>query len=425
MVPLFLRLRCIKMMCVLIVVPTTSAFILYETNQLIYYDETVSGDKMYNETVSSCHALAGHLPRSIDELKKYPFHSELYQTNQFWLGPIKLTTDQYFKWPDGSKYIGDGENWRRAQVNCMIHCCALTAISVLNEAVRVKVKEIVKCSSKQRQLCVISDPPRVMVDRIHRHDHQLEVNSASVQRIQGEVNKLIQLKEQLTLSTTKLLDKMKVHQEQLQQLTSSPTAISTSVTNSIECWSHQLHSNDPFLIQSEDGTFYYFNRTRGSLDQAIKLCDKIHGALPSIHSEEESNLLTSLIGFHSSLWLGASKDKLSETFYWMDGSSFDYEPWTQLSPQCTGECCSLQLSSYKTSYSRMFQSDCSNESYIICRMSSNLTDQVKDKFRLNLLERQVTFLRETVKQQSNFITNVTASLYGFFYNLQTMLDIEG
>lgn len=59
-------------------------------------------------------------------------------------------------------------------------------------------------------------------------------------------------------------------------------------------------------------------------------CNALGGELASIHSEEENQLMTTMMGKHHTTWLGGTKH--SGVFEWMDGTPWDYENWHRGQP---------------------------------------------------------------------------------------------
>ena len=95
---------------------------------------------------------------------------------------------------------------------------------------------------------------------------------------------------------------------------------------------------------------YYSGSETMSLQDAMILCSKHGGSLPSVHSEEDVDELINLIGGESRLWLGAKpKDNRSPTgaldsYEWLDGTPFDYKKWVADSPDCMTQCCGVGVS---------------------------------------------------------------------------------
>jgi len=75
-----------------------------------------------------------------------------------------------------------------------------------------------------------------------------------------------------------------------------------------------------------------------TFNQTNDFCSGLGGELPSVHSQEEMDFLTQFVGeepddnvFVNSIWLGGvlvKSDRYPDgQFKWLDGTSFDFEPW--------------------------------------------------------------------------------------------------
>lgn len=90
-----------------------------------------------------------------------------------------------------------------------------------------------------------------------------------------------------------------------------------------------------------NGRLAYYNGDREmNFNDTKELCTSLGGVLPSVHSTNDTQFLTRLVGGSARVWLGGIKN--GSDYQWMDGSPFDYHPWlTPDEPSCTGSCCAV------------------------------------------------------------------------------------
>ena len=417
----------------------TDAFIIYNQDVILYYDESLSATRSYDECKLNCQLLGGRLPNSLEELKRFDLHSKYHQTSDFWLGPVKEITDNHFRWPNGKSYNGEKSDWRKGLVDCNVKCCALTAISVLDENVRIIVKESTECNSLRRQLCIITNSPGKIFQELNNIQSYMNEMNESVEIVKSQLNELKSVKSNLTAAVTDLKERMKKSNLQFMSSTFYSSESNNndndndenekkddenvnSMSNSGISSVYQVKPNDPYLIQAEDGSFYYFNRSRGSLEESEDFCQRLGGSLPSIHTFDESSLLISFIGKSSSLWLAARRENVNDPFYWLDDTPFNYTPWAPSYPSCKSNCCGIQLSSDRYAYGEIFDSDCSHEAFQVCKINPNDSDSTSKTTRLIQVEKQVKQLKNIVNYQGIFIENLTNSFNHFFITLIDLLD---
>ncbi|KAI5622204.1 hypothetical protein C0J50_18266, partial [Silurus asotus] len=77
---------------------------------------------------------------------------------------------------------------------------------------------------------------------------------------------------------------------------------------------------------------------------AEKHCLKLGGHLVSIHNRNEQDLVRALIRAHdyseNLSWIGLSNCEKKRSFFWSDGTKYDYAPWAPNEPNFQrDECC--------------------------------------------------------------------------------------
>ncbi|XP_036453657.1 type-2 ice-structuring protein-like [Colossoma macropomum] len=85
--------------------------------------------------------------------------------------------------------------------------------------------------------------------------------------------------------------------------------------------------------------FIYFSQ---SLDwaSAETHCMNMGAHLISLHSDNEYQLMKSLILPGSPTWLGLNNCMKRDSYFWSDGSKYDYSKWNKDEPNnLPGECC--------------------------------------------------------------------------------------
>ncbi|KAI5104719.1 aggrecan core protein isoform X2, partial [Silurus meridionalis] len=73
-------------------------------------------------------------------------------------------------------------------------------------------------------------------------------------------------------------------------------------------------------------------------------CLKLGGHLVSIHNRNEQELVRALIRAHdyseNLSWIGLSNCEKKRSFFWSDGTKYDYAPWAPNEPNFQwDECC--------------------------------------------------------------------------------------
>lgn len=115
-----------------------------------------------------------------------------------------------------------------------------------------------------------------------------------------------------------------------------------------------------------NGRLAYYNGDREmTFNETLELCSKLGGRLPSLHSDNDTQFLSRLIGSSSRVWLGGVKNGTEFSDYgWMDGSAFDFHPWIPDEPSCSVKCCAL---GYTTVGNRGFVTkECLNHRRMVC-----------------------------------------------------------
>lgn len=401
----------------------TVAFIIYGKDDILYYEEGSSATKSYNESQINCQLLGGRLPNSMEELKKFDLHSNSYQTTDFWLGPRKMLHENHFTWPNGNLYKGIWSDWRKSR-SCRLNCCALTAITVLDETVRVNTKEAAQCDSLRRQLCIITNAPGKLNEKLNRIQFHTEKMNESVEKVKSQLNELKSVKSNLTSAVTDLTEEMKRNNLQFMNLTFNPVNGNSSNTSSY----YQLNLNDPYLVQREDGSFYYFNRSLGSFEESQIFCENLHGTIPTINNEDDVRFFSTLIGYSANLWLGAGQDD-EKNYYWLDNSIFSNAFWAPSYPSCSNECCGIQFSTNRLTFGHMVDANCSTLAFQVCKVflpdGKSIPLEEKTK-RLNVIERQVKTLKHSLSLQNSYLVNMTDSLHLLFKRVENILKkVEG
>lgn len=107
---------------------------------------------------------------------------------------------------------------------------------------------------------------------------------------------------------------------------------------------------------------YFDESLKMKLTGAIKFCSDVNGHLPSVHSIEDIQELSEIVGFDTKIWLGAKPEvKLSYgnslgAYKWTDETSFSYQNWAPGQPNCTSSCCGVSLVNGQMDTGRCFVS---------------------------------------------------------------------
>lgn len=133
------------------------------------------------------------------------------------------------------------------------------------------------------------------------------------------------------------------------------------------------------------GDILYFQEEKVNLLEAIDICNKMQGHLPSVHSAQDVSELVHLLGqdIKKWLWLGAepaNHESPGEKFNykWSDGSPFDFNDWYPGFPKCNRKCCGVAITNFGPNARRphkMFDVGCYEQNYTVACVLPSLTKQ--------------------------------------------------
>ncbi|KAI4885789.1 hypothetical protein NFI96_017734 [Prochilodus magdalenae] len=101
----------------------------------------------------------------------------------------------------------------------------------------------------------------------------------------------------------------------------------------------------PGFTNINDRCFVYIERYTDWATAENHCMSSFRGHLASIHSDSEYEMVRSLLRSHDScegpIWLGLSNCEMRNTWFWSDGSPFDYSKWNMNKPNGMHEmdCC--------------------------------------------------------------------------------------
>lgn len=87
-----------------------------------------------------------------------------------------------------------------------------------------------------------------------------------------------------------------------------------------------------------EGSFYRFDSTKRNFGDARSFCKSVGGDLVSIHSSAVNDFLLKLVGSNYP-WMGAYDASGSNSFEWLDGTTWDYSQWHPHEPNNGAEQC--------------------------------------------------------------------------------------
>ena len=102
---------------------------------------------------------------------------------------------------------------------------------------------------------------------------------------------------------------------------------------------------------------YYDGLFEVDLPSNLALCSEGRGHLAIVHSREDIDRITAIIG-NGWIWLGANFENKSSSspideYKWIDDTPFDYKNWAKGEPTCQSACCGISLAK-----GQMFTEDC-------------------------------------------------------------------